>query len=169
MGAEEPNATYSYATVERALARVFAVNEASRPGWFRARLQNFRRLGLTPSRPGRGKVVAYTLQDIDEWVLAFELIHFRVDPTLTVELVKKYRQKFREFAADARNSTLRTEVFVTLYIEGLSGLPRIGRSTKDLNALGNWLSDGEDRRISLFNLSVRLQSLDRALAEATRT
>jgi len=164
MATKEQDATFGYQAVEKALARVFGVDEAARQGAFRARLQNLKRLGLSAATPGRGKQIAYTREDADLWLWALELSHFRFDPSLVASLVMQDRALLRRLAADARTS----DVFIAIDLEGLSETPVIGHgSRRGLLALGNWLADTHEgpRRRSIFSLSARVQALDDALAE----
>ncbi len=49
-------------------------------GALRGRLQHFQKLGLAPPAPGRGKVLAYSYQDIAKWAFGLELIEVGIDP-----------------------------------------------------------------------------------------
>src|SRR3974377_1126262 len=86
---KEPQKAYDYAGVERALAAVFGVDSAGQRGWLRGRIQNFRRLGLTPEGPGKGKTIAYSVEDVDRWLIGLELMHFHFDPSLIVEFLNR--------------------------------------------------------------------------------
>ncbi len=159
--------TYSYASVERALARVFDVDEIAQRGWFRARLQNYRRLGLRAARPGKGKTVAYTFTDIAEWLLGLELAHLRVDPTFAVDVLNDNRAQLREVIKHAAAAkTKPDEVFISVRLRRISDPPEIGTTTlRGMNSFGQWLSDSDDgaRRAGIFNLTARLRALDAAL------
>jgi hypothetical protein len=74
---EEP--TYTYATVEAALGKVFQASARTLPV-LRARLKGFQRVGLTPSSPGRGKVIRYRKTHIYTWALALALADFGLGP-----------------------------------------------------------------------------------------
>jgi hypothetical protein len=178
MNAKEPPAnTYGYAAVETALALVFRVDAAGQRGWFRARIQNFRRLGLTPAGPGKGKTISYSLEDIDRWLIALEMEHF-VNPVVTVNLVKTAWDRdddpLRDLVKAARAAQRADdEILVTVEFRLFSSTePILGVSTmKGLGSLGRWLRDYRDgpRRSALFNLSSRLHALDEALVEAAKS
>ena len=71
--------TYSFAQVERALAAVHEIPEAAM-GSFSARFKHLHRLGMFPSSPGKGKRIAYSLDDVYLWALCLQLEEFGLDP-----------------------------------------------------------------------------------------
>ena len=75
--AKEP--TYTYARVEAALGSAFHATDR-RLLIVRARLKSFQRAGLTPSSPGRGKVIRYRKVHIYTWALALALADFGLGP-----------------------------------------------------------------------------------------
>ena len=76
----EPETTFGYAVVEKALMAVHGFAEQKR-GAFRARLIHFQRLKVVPSAPGKGRRIAYRMEDIFRWAIALEFAEFGIDPT----------------------------------------------------------------------------------------
>jgi hypothetical protein len=72
--------TYRYAVVEQALMAVHGFVERKR-GAFRARLIHFQRLKIVPASPGKGRRIAYRLEDVFRWAVALEFAQFGIDPT----------------------------------------------------------------------------------------
>jgi hypothetical protein len=80
--------TFGYAKVEEALAKVFKTNKRTLLA-LRGRLKSFQRAGLTPQKPGRGKVIKYTVYDVYDWAWALALADFGLDPQAICSLVQK--------------------------------------------------------------------------------
>jgi hypothetical protein len=184
---KEPENAYGYAAVERALGEVFAIDARGQRGWLRGRLTNFRRLGLTPEGPGKGKTIDYTLEDVDRWMIGMELGHLRLDPAVIVELIDRTWSRptggldafaafdrgeaaLRDLITVARAGT-RPDVMVTVRFDAMSRPPVIVGYTTSAGMEGfvTWLSDARwpnvaPRRASIFNLSDRVRRLDQALA-----
>jgi hypothetical protein len=80
--------TFGYAKVEEALAKVFKTNKRTLLA-LRGRLKSFQRAGLTPQKPGRGKVIKYTIYDVYDWAWALALADFGLDPQAIFSLVQK--------------------------------------------------------------------------------
>jgi hypothetical protein len=76
----EPETTFGYAVVEQALMAVHGFVEHKR-GAFRARLIHFQRLKIVPTAPGKGRRIAYRMEDIFRWAIALEFAEFGIDPT----------------------------------------------------------------------------------------
>jgi hypothetical protein len=72
---------YTYSIVERALAKAFSIDPASM-GAFRGRIQHFRKLGMVPSSPGRGRKISYERDHVYKWALGLEFAEFGMDPIL---------------------------------------------------------------------------------------
>jgi hypothetical protein len=81
------NDTFGYAKVEDALGKVFKTNKRTLPA-LRGRLKSFQRAGLTPQKPGRGKVIKYTIDDVYDWAWALALADFGLDPQAICSLVQ---------------------------------------------------------------------------------
>ena len=72
---------FAFAQVESALAELFDVPAVARSA-LRARIKNFAKLGIAPSKPGKGKKIAYTQADVFRWALCFEFSEFGTDPAI---------------------------------------------------------------------------------------
>ena len=90
---EPPKIAFSYGEVEAALAKVFSIRDVAR-GAFRARLNNFQKLGFVPSSPGRGRRVSYRPEDIYRWAIGLEFAEFGVDPSLIGPFVNYFAWEF---------------------------------------------------------------------------
>jgi hypothetical protein len=85
---KEP-AGFDYADVEAALAKLYAAEHVQETT-FRARLKNFKRLGLPSRRPGKGTRLRYMMaSDILQLVVACEFAELGVDPQLIVDIVQQ--------------------------------------------------------------------------------
>ena len=173
MTPKEPSTeTFAYGVVEAALARLFEVNPKDQRGWFKARLQNYRRLRLTPAEPGKGKKVSYTFDDAVEWAIALEMAYSRIDPTLAVAVIQANRAALRDFSALAlKASRKEDEIFVTVRLQRISDLPVLNYvALSGFRSFGYWLGDNDDgtRRAVVFNLTARLRALRAALAEVSK-
>ena len=76
----EPETTFGYAVVEKALMAVHDFAEQKR-GAFRGRLVHFQRLKIVPAAPGKGRRIAYRREDVFRWAIALEFAEFGIDPT----------------------------------------------------------------------------------------
>jgi hypothetical protein len=72
---------YSYAKVEAALAKAFGIRSEGM-GAFRGRIKHFKKLGISPSTPGKGQKIAYEMKDILRWAIALEFAEFGIDPVV---------------------------------------------------------------------------------------
>jgi hypothetical protein len=79
---------YPYARVERALAAVFGI-AANRQGPLRARLKHLNMLGLPGLKVGKGQRIAYSLEQVAQWMIALLIEETGVDPTAAARLVKE--------------------------------------------------------------------------------
>jgi hypothetical protein len=78
---------FPYSAVERALARVHLIPEATM-GLFRGRLQHLQRLGMVPASPGRGRKISYEKSDVFLWAFALEIAEFGIDPKVFRKMVE---------------------------------------------------------------------------------
>jgi len=169
-------AAYGYATLERALGKVFGVKPAAREKSFRARIIHLRRLGLTP-QSGRGEVIAYDDEWAARWYLGL-LLTMRLgrDPKLVAEYIKANWSRpgetnLRVLVKQAR-AAQRPEDHVILTIDhGGVSEPLVvryvtGITGKGMEAIGHSLAgDGPtDRLVTLFDLTAGLHRLHDALA-----
>ena len=89
-----PEPTWNYKQVEAALAEVFSVAPGRLRGAgnllvLRGRLKSFQRVGLTPSSPGRGKVIRYRTTDIFTWVIGLALAEFGLGTKSITQMLKQ--------------------------------------------------------------------------------
>jgi hypothetical protein len=99
-----PAPTFAYAEVESALVEVFDVGDA-RQGTFRARLQNFRKLGIPAKNPGKGQRLRYAPTDLFQLLLALELTEYGLDPALVVKTIRDDWSNQSGFFAAIRSAT----------------------------------------------------------------
>jgi hypothetical protein len=109
---------YTYATVERTLAKAFAIGPASM-GAFRGRIQHLQRLGMVPASPGKGRKISYERKHIYKWALGLELEEFGIDPSLTKFIVESFvwRHAERYLLGDTETS----DKLLVFYPNMLSG------------------------------------------------
>lgn len=87
---EERLGMLGYAELETALARLHGAGPDAQRGAFRGRLKHLQRLGLPlGDKPGKGKRIDYSEEQVWQLALALELAQFGVDPSLIVELITK--------------------------------------------------------------------------------
>jgi hypothetical protein len=79
---------YTYARVERALLAVFGI-AADRQGPLRARLKHLNLLGMPGLKVGKGQRIAYSLEQVAQWMIALLIEETGVDPTVAARLVKE--------------------------------------------------------------------------------
>jgi hypothetical protein len=90
---------FTYAEVEAAFAKVHNVKPDGRKA-LKARINNFQKLGIVPSSPGKGKRITYELKDIYKWGLCLELAEFGIDPSLFKEILQQCWDKVSSFLLD---------------------------------------------------------------------
>lgn len=73
-----------YKEVEAILARVNGVRDSALPA-FKGRIIHLQRLGISPSSPGRGAKISYSVYDVLLWAYCFELEQFGIDPKMIKE------------------------------------------------------------------------------------
>src|SRR6516162_2008904 len=93
MAANEPKPTgftVSFATVEKALLRMHAVEARHEEAW-RSRINFLRREGLLGERPGSGRRIGYhTAAHLPKLVLALEMAQAAVAPQTILSLVRRH-------------------------------------------------------------------------------
>ncbi len=82
-----------YKEVEKTLCEIF-LGSRMRPVNLRARLQHFQRIGLTPSSPGRGKVIDYTEDDLKVWAVSVALANIGLPPLAIHSIVRSQDYTF---------------------------------------------------------------------------
>jgi hypothetical protein len=180
-----PPASYGYAHVEAAIARVFGLKEAD--GRLKGRIQHMRRLGLTP--PTDGGPVAYDTTDWpDQWVIGLELEYAGLDPTAAVRFVQGNWRRHRDLQAakdavsantgsltdlvDVARASTRDihDVMLTVNFSGTSDEPAIGyffAGASGSRSFTRYLcADDQPRRAAVIPLSTRLRQLDRELGRS---
>jgi hypothetical protein len=121
---EIETARYAYGSVEQALADLFGADAATKTGALRGRLKHLQRLGLPGIEAGKGARISYTKSQVAQWVYALLMSEAGIDPTVSVDLIKKYWtayiERWTERATDdeARNGN---PVFLTLRPRLMSG------------------------------------------------
>ena len=86
--------SYRYGHVEAALARVFSVGP-DELGAFRGRLRHLRNIGVPDlPKPGSGRQIKYSRQNIIEMMLALEFEAMGVSPRYAAQYAKQYSKVF---------------------------------------------------------------------------
>jgi hypothetical protein len=177
--------TFAYAEVESALAEVFDARDAQ-PTTFRARLQNFRKLGIPAANPGKGQRLRYSVGDLFQLLLALELTEFGLDPALVVNTIRNdWARQGNLFAAvqhTIQQPPPTEDIFVVMGMNVLSaslGRPGIMETDEGLSLRSEpnavTVKYGLDidftrllreprARLSIFNLSNRIRAVRKALA-----
>ena len=186
-----PAPTFAYAEIEAALAQVFDVGDARQQGTFRARLQNFRKLGIPAANPGKGQRLRYAADDVLQLLLALELTEYGLDPALVVKKIRDdWAMQHGFFTAiwhAIQPSSPSKDVYVVMQMDVLSASlgPRGIVSTNEglavrstpnpITVKSTWgdtdftpdflrLLKEPRARLSAFNLSDQIRALRKALA-----
>jgi hypothetical protein len=78
---------FSYGQIEAVLCRIHSIPK-ERMGALRGRLKHFLRLGIVPSSPGKGRKIAYSLENLYMWAICLELEEFGLDPVRIKEFLR---------------------------------------------------------------------------------
>ena len=165
-----PERTWNYKQVEAALVQVFSVAPGRLRGAgnlliLRGRLKSFQRVGLTPSSPGRGKVIRYRIIDIYTWALGLALADFGLGPESIAEILK---QPWADvyYAEAARVSKLE-HLFFLLYPYVLKYTAFPGKETEYLIMSGREISGNEitalGGRAALIDITLLIEKVDAEL------
>jgi hypothetical protein len=98
---------YQYAQVERALAATLGADAATQKGALRGRLKRLGSLGLPSSAPGKGTRRSYSLEEINQLLIALLMEDAGLDPVVVAAAVKTTWRHL------ARNIRLATEKAAT--------------------------------------------------------
>ena len=79
---------YPYKTVERALTRLHGDSPAAAVR-VSNRLRHFSRFGFAPQKPGKGRHIVYSFEDVAKWAYALRILEFGADPTEGYAVVQK--------------------------------------------------------------------------------
>ena len=160
-------ARYGYAQIKSALALVFGADAKAQKGWLRGRIQNLKKLGLSPPSPGPGRAISYFLDDADKWLLGLEFGFLHIDPSTTADFIQAHwTGTLKTLIGEARESRPDADVILTVrFAPTMSKTPDIGRTTmRGLDAVGHWLRE-QLIGVSIFNLSALVRAFDKALIE----
>jgi hypothetical protein len=176
--------TFSYGTVETALATIFRVKTARQRLTFKARLTHLQKLHVLDLTPGKGRAAKYRLEDVWRWMFALELAQLGVGPAVAVALIKAYwARALVDFFQHAAKAIEIKKPDVCVWIPELTlmssawdrrdrfgGVPSIGTITpsdpSDLKVIMRCLHKADQPRLCIMNLSARLRVLNAALAAA---
>jgi hypothetical protein len=81
---------FTYAQIDCALAKLYNFDEKT-VGALRGRINNFNRLKIVPSSPGRGRRIVYTYGDALTWTLCLELAEYGIPPEVIKLIVLTHR------------------------------------------------------------------------------
>ncbi len=81
---------YTYGQVERALAQLHGIPPEQAAGKLRSRLKHFSRIGLTPSKPGKGQKLLYTPLDCARWALCLQFAELATPPERVKQILALY-------------------------------------------------------------------------------
>jgi hypothetical protein len=178
--------TYSYAEVEGALANLYAAKVVQQTT-FRGRLKHFRKLQIPEEQPGKGSRIRYSLPDIFQLLIAFEFAELGLDPHLIATIVRRHwRHKFT-IAVDWTERFRRDDFCIAIelrcassiwdrkwihewYKETDTGITagattpvaiQVLKATDVPTYSKEMLKQG--RRFAIFNLSVRIRGVMKAL------
>ena len=119
----------NYAEVEAVLARMFHAGAATQ-GAFRGRLGHLRRLGIPIGlNPGKGKRIAYELEQIYQLGFCLELEEMGLDPSLISRLIKKFWTMLYRLLVEAEHELgfslgpehIPDDLFFAIYPKFMSG------------------------------------------------
>ena len=169
---------------------MFDVGDA-RQGTFRARLQNFRKLGIPAKNPGKGQRLRYSVGDLLQLLIALELTEYGLDPALVVKTIRddwsSHSGFFTAIQHALQSSPPSKDIYVVMHMSVLSASlgPRGIVSTNEglsirsapnpITVKFTWgdadftpdfirLLQEPRARLSAFNLSDRIRAVRKPLA-----
>ena len=95
--------TFSYKQIEPVLAQVLGVRPENLAS-LAARIMHLKRLGLTPTKPGRGVPIAYSRQDLLRWSLFLQLERTSLAPAAARNLGERISTAMGEVLSGPRKS-----------------------------------------------------------------
>lgn len=184
-----PELTFTYGTVEKALAVAYSIPETARSKGFRAMVANLRKLGAlgAQARVGRGAALDYTPTEFHRLILALEFCELGIPPATAVSLLDTYWEPKLKPIVDAAARPIGAlpeapdGADVILYLGGVGlrtgslrgetgpSVPNISESSLDTLPLAapRWLTAAPDTptppRGLVVNLSARLRVFHAAL------
>jgi hypothetical protein len=175
MAAHEPTGfTVSFATVEKALLRMHAV-EPQHEEAFRSRINFLRRAGVLGERPGSGRRIGYhTAGQLPKLLLALELAQVAVAPRVALSLIRNSWDRLDGFFRQAEKALFNGTSDVLLMLVGITemverdgAIPVIQTATADtLDVLRTMLDDASvPGRALVINLTARLDRFHKALSD----
>ena len=162
-----PEQTWNYKQLEAALAEIFEVAPGRARGTgnllvLRGRLKSFQRVGLTPSSPGRGKVIRYRITDIFTWAIGLALADFGLGPESIAQMLKE--AWVEHYYAEAARTSDNLFFVLQPYILKYTGFPEMKQyvlmrgskiSSEGITALGG--------RAALIDLTLLREKMDAEL------
>ena len=176
MAANEPTGfTVSFATVEKALLRMHAVEPRHEEAW-RSRINFLRREGLLGERPGSGRRIGYhTADQLPKLMLALEMAQAAIAPRVALSLIAaSWDDRLNGFFQQAEEARRNETSDVWLLLAGITemmerdgAIPVIEVTTTDrLDVLRMALDDTfVPGRALVINLTARLRKFHAALIE----
>jgi hypothetical protein len=167
--------TVSFATVEKALLKMHAVEPRREEAW-RSRINFLRREGLLGERPGSGRRIGYhTAAHLPRLVLALEMAQAAIAPQAILSLVRRHWvDRLEKIFKEAERARFYKTSDVYLLLAGIAAMverdgsiPVIAATTAErLDVLRMALDDTKvPGRAIVINLSARLRRFHAALVE----
>jgi hypothetical protein len=167
--------TVSFATVEKALLRMHAVEPRHEEAW-RSRINFLRREGLLGERPGSGRRIGYhTAAHLPRLVLALEMAQAAIAPQAILSLVRgNWDDQLEKIFKEAEKARAKNTSDVWLLLAGITAMverdgaiPVIAATTEDrLDVLRMALDDSSvPSRALVVNFTARLRRFHKALSD----
>jgi len=157
---------FTYQTVENALARANKVPESG-IGAFRGKIKHFRRLGMVPESPGKGKKISYERETVYGWAICLELAQFGIDPTVIRDMLWRWDSgKFLKALIQKTITSTKESYFV--FNPPFGGEGMISPIIHSLDELKRPELSVLMTRMGLINLSHVLLEVEKALEEVAK-
>jgi hypothetical protein len=177
MAAHEPKPTgftVSFATVEKTLLRMHAVEPQHEEAW-RSRINFLRREGVLGERPGSGRRIGYhTADQLPKLMIALEMAQAAIVPQTILSLVRKHDERLKNIFREAEKARANETSDVLLLLAGITemieregAIPVIQATTADkLDVLRMALDDSSvPGRALVINVTARLRRFHEALSD----